>query len=271
MQNMTNIQKKSLVNNIFVAILLLLINFSISLELGKVSYSFSATGIVSSIILMVGLNKYRKENSKLNILFYVALIYLFVLIVSPFVMMLVLNKHMPNMGYLVNLMMNLETIGELDFKQLNKIMEFLVSLKEPIAISLILSFVFSEIPLCAMIYFSGKTLLVIGQDVSSSYGEEAHRYAKKTIISALVTSIIALVVVLLVFEGLSGILFTYVGDVMFVNNAQSLLTISGALSIALMVVSIMYLVFFIKFLVRINKLASDINVNQDNNTNEYQG
>lgn len=271
MQNMTNIQKKSLVNNIFVAILLLLINFSISLELGKVSYSFSATGIVSSIILMVGLNKYRKENSKLNILFYVALIYLFVLIVSPFVMMLVLNKHMPNMGYLVNLMMNLETIGELDFKQLNKIMEFLVSLKEPIAISLILSFVFSEIPLCAMIYFSGKTLLVIGQDVSSSYGEEAHRYAKKTIISAVVTSIIALVVVLLVFEGLSGILFTYVGDVMFVNNAQSLLTISGALSIPLMVVSIMYLVFFIKFLVRINKLASDINVNQDNNLNDYQG
>ena len=150
-------------------------------------------------------------------------------------------------------------------------MEFLVSLKEPIAISLILSFVFSEIPLCAMIYFSGKTLLVIGQDVSSSYGEEAHRYAKKTIISALVTAIVALVVVLLVFEGLSGILFTYVGDVMFVNNAQSLLTISGALSIPLMVVSIMYLVFFIKFLVRINKLASDINVNQDNNLNDYQG
>ena len=73
------------------------------------------------------------------------------------------------------------------------------------------------------------------------------------------------------FEGLSGILFTYVGDVMFVNNAQSLLTISGALSIPLMVVSIMYLVFFIKFLVRINKLASDINVNQDNNPNDYQG
>lgn len=270
MQNMTNLQKKNLVNNIFVAILLLLINFSISLEFRKVSYSFSATGIAASIILMVGLNKYRKENSKLNILFYMALIYLFVLIVSPFVMMLVLNKHMPNMGYLVNLMMNLETIGELDFNQLNKIMEFLVSLKEPIAISLILSLVFSEIPLCAMIYFSGKTLLFIGQDVSSSYGEEAHRYAKKTIISALVTSIIALVVVLLMFEGLSGILFTYVGDVMFVNNAQSLLTISGALSIPLMVVSIMYLVFFIKFLVRINKLASDINVNQDNNLNDYQ-
>ena len=271
MQNMTNIQKKSLVNNIFVAILLLLINFSISLELGNVSYSFSATGIAASIILMVGLNKYRKENSKLNILFYMALIYLFVLIVSPFVMMLVLNKHMPNMEYLVDLMLNLEATGDLNFDQLNEMVEFLVSLKEPLAISLILSFVFSEIPLCAMIYFSGKTLLVIGQDVSSSYGKEAHRYAKKTIISALVTSIIALVVVLLVFEGLSGILFTYVGDVMFVNNAQSLLTISGALSIPLMVVSIMYLVFFIKFLVRINKLASDINVNQDNNTNDYQG
>ena len=69
MQNMTNLQKKNLVNNIFVAILLLLINFSISLEFRKVSYSFSATGIVSSIILMVGLNKYRKENSKLNTLF----------------------------------------------------------------------------------------------------------------------------------------------------------------------------------------------------------
>ena len=39
--------------------------------------------------------------------------------------------------------MNLENIGELDFNQLNKIMEFLVSLKEPIAISLILSFVTS--------------------------------------------------------------------------------------------------------------------------------
>lgn len=270
MQNMTNLQKKSLVNNIFVAILLLLINFSISLELGNVSYSFSATGIAASIILMVVLNKYRKENSKLNILFYVALIYLFVLIVSPFVMMLVLNKHMPNMEYLVNLMLNIEATGDLNFDQLNEMVEFLVSLKEPLAISLILSLVFSEIPLCAMIYFSGKTLLVIGQDVSSSYGEEAHRYAKKTIISALVTSIIALVVVLLVFEGLGGILFTYVGDVMFVDNAQSLLTISGALSIVLMVVSIMYLVFFIKFLVRINKLASDINVNQDNNLNDYQ-
>ena len=271
MQNMTNLQKKSLVNNIFVAILLLLINFSFSLDFGNVSYSFSATGIAASIILMVGLNKYRKENSKLNTLFYVALIYLFVLIVSPFVMMLVLNKYMPNMEYLVDLMMNIEAAGELNFDQLNNIMEFLVSLKEPIAISLILSFVFSQIPLCAMIYFSGKTLLFIGQDVSSSYGEEAHRYAKKTIISALVTAIVALVVVLLVFEGLSGILFTYVGGVMFVNNAQSLLTISGALSIPLMVVSIMYLVFFIKFLVRINKLASDINVNQDNNLNDYQG
>lgn len=271
MQNMTNLQKKSLVNNIFVAILLLLINFSFSLDFGNVSYSFSATGIAASIILMVGLNKYRNGNSKLNTLFYVALIYLFVLIISPFVMMLVLNKYMPNMEYLVNLMMNLEATGDLNFDQLNEMMEFLVGLKEPLAISLILSLVFSQIPLCALLYFSGKTLLVIGQDVDSSYGEEAHRYANKTIISALVTAIVALVVVLLAFEGLSGILFTYVGGVMFVNNAQSLLTISGALSIALMVVSIMYLVFFIKFLVRINKLASDINVNQDNNPNDYQG
>ena len=70
-------------------------------------------------------------------------------------MMLVLNKHMPNMGYLVNLMMNLEATGDLNFDQLNNIMEFLVSLKEPIAISLILSLVFSQIPLCALLYFSG--------------------------------------------------------------------------------------------------------------------
>ena len=270
MLNIKNQEKKKIVNSIFIAMLLLVISFSFSLDIGEINLSFSGTGIAAAIILMVSLNKYRKENAKFNNLFYASLVYIFVLVISPLVMYLVLANHLPNFDYIIDFATQLETTEQLNFDDLNHLFEFISSLKEPIFVSLMLGIVFNQLPLYAMVFLSSKALLEISNSVESSYGKEIKKYSNRSIITSFATSLLSVAIVLLVFEGLSGILFTYDGDVIIEDNVQGLLTASGAMSIALGVISIMYLVYYIKFLIRINKLSSDINVNQDN-TNEYQG
>ena len=250
---------KAYLKTLFLCILLMIITFSIQLEFGAFTLTFSLTGLVGAIILTVRTSKLKHISKEFEYIYIIGLCMIGGIILNPLAQHIISNmifkETIQELAYQVTVLV--QSGENLTSAQLNSFFNFFSELTPFIVLYLLVSFALTYGPLIALFIASGK--LIKKHSVENNYHDayNLEKYFRKDAICLVLIAILTTVMMVTVFS-LFGQITISQNNVYLDESFEFTSGLVSLISIAFLVVGIVYLVFIIKTLCRIYNYSKNI-------------
>lgn len=250
---------KAYLKTLFLCILLMIITFNLELDFGPIIISFSLTGLVGAIILTVRTNKLKNISKEFNDIYIIGLCMIGGIILNPLAQHIISNmifkETVQELAYQLSVLV--QSGENITSAQLNSFFSFFGELTPYIVILLVVTFILTYGPLIALFIALGKLIKKHSEENNYRDAYNLEKYFRNVAICLGVIAILTIVMMATVFSMFGQITISQ-NNVYLDESFESTVGFMSLSSIALVVVGIVYLVFIIKTLARINTYSKDI-------------